>query len=342
MKGRRKTPRQADAPRRARRLSPRGLGGGDSALHPAHGHLLLLTLIQSRRSFPLPCRATIRLAMQSGTLVPAARKVMPMMTSGIPRVKPITVTYRSIRCDPSGCHQRANTTTPLRPARRWKNVSSHHPDHDVGEAGDPQGGGDEGEHEPVVPARLGAVGDGEVEQQAERPGKQPLQFVASARCKHTARGVTTPRAQAFGLRRLRQVPGHWKGTNGPSPSASSSSFSLFSLSSFSVSLPSSWSSRQIPTTLSVPARPFSTPLLLPPFTGTSESPLVRVRVLMSRCLCEIIRHQSWPVGQMIPGRKTQQRDLRYLGNEHPRGHGETGSRGEVTCDHDPHPGLREG
>ena len=27
----------------------------------------------------LPCRATIRLAMQSGTLVPAARKVMPMM-----------------------------------------------------------------------------------------------------------------------------------------------------------------------------------------------------------------------------------------------------------------------
>lgn len=27
----------------------------------------------------VPCRATIRLAMQSGTLVPAARKVMPMM-----------------------------------------------------------------------------------------------------------------------------------------------------------------------------------------------------------------------------------------------------------------------
>lgn len=31
--------------------------------------------------------------MQSGTLVPAARKVMPMMTSGIPRVKLIMVTY---------------------------------------------------------------------------------------------------------------------------------------------------------------------------------------------------------------------------------------------------------
>lgn len=41
----------------------------------------------------LPCRATITLAMQSGTLVPAARKVMPMITSGMPRVKPITVTW---------------------------------------------------------------------------------------------------------------------------------------------------------------------------------------------------------------------------------------------------------
>lgn len=41
----------------------------------------------------VPCRATMTLAMQSGTLVPAARKVMPMMTSGMPRVKPITVTW---------------------------------------------------------------------------------------------------------------------------------------------------------------------------------------------------------------------------------------------------------
>lgn len=45
----------------------------------------------------LPWRATIRLAMQSGTLVPAARKVMPMMTSGIPSVKPITVTWNGQR-----------------------------------------------------------------------------------------------------------------------------------------------------------------------------------------------------------------------------------------------------
>lgn len=44
------------------------------------------------RCIRLPCRATMRLAMQSGTLVPAARKVMPMMTSGIPSVKPMTVT----------------------------------------------------------------------------------------------------------------------------------------------------------------------------------------------------------------------------------------------------------
>lgn len=46
---------------------------------------------------------------------------------------------------------------------------------------------------------------------------------------------------------------------------------------------------------------------------------------------------------MIPLKKVaQQCDLRYLGNEHPRGHGETGSWGEMTCDHDPHSSLREG
>lgn len=40
--------------------------------------------------------------------------------------------------------------------------------------------------------------------------------------------------------------------------------------------------------------------------------------------------------------RKKKRDLCYLGDEHPRGHGETGSRGEVTRDHDPHSGLREG
>lgn len=69
---------------------------------------------------------------------------------------------------------------------------SHHPDHDVGEAGDPQGGGDKGEHEPVVPAWFGAVGDSEVEQQAERPGKQPLQFIASTRCKYIPQPLNNP------------------------------------------------------------------------------------------------------------------------------------------------------
>lgn len=52
------------------------------------GRALLLRGVGVR----IPCLATITLAMQSGTLVPAARKVMPMMTSGIPRVKPMTVT----------------------------------------------------------------------------------------------------------------------------------------------------------------------------------------------------------------------------------------------------------
>lgn len=46
------------------------------------------------KTLSVPCLATIKLAMQSGTLVPAARKVMPMMTSGIPRVYPIIVTCR--------------------------------------------------------------------------------------------------------------------------------------------------------------------------------------------------------------------------------------------------------
>lgn len=36
----------------------------------------------------------MRLAMQSGTLVPAARKVIPMMTSGIPSVYPMIVTWK--------------------------------------------------------------------------------------------------------------------------------------------------------------------------------------------------------------------------------------------------------
>lgn len=62
---------------------------------------------------------------------------------------------------------------------------THHPHHDVREAGDPQGGACEGQHEPVVPARCGAVRDGEVQQQTQGPGQQPLQLVTHTGCKHT-------------------------------------------------------------------------------------------------------------------------------------------------------------
>lgn len=53
-----------------------------------------MPMVMGAETWCVPCRATIRLAMQSGTLVPAARKVMPMMTSGIPKVYPMTVTCR--------------------------------------------------------------------------------------------------------------------------------------------------------------------------------------------------------------------------------------------------------
>lgn len=62
---------------------------------------------------------------------------------------------------------------------------SYHPHHDVGESSNPQGGGDKGQHEPVLPARRGAVGDCEVQQQAQRPSEQPLELVKCTRCKHT-------------------------------------------------------------------------------------------------------------------------------------------------------------
>lgn len=55
-------------------------------------------------------------------------------------------------------------STSLSVVRFFSLLVSHHPDHDVGEEGDPQGGGGEGQHEPVVPARGGAVGDSEVQQ----------------------------------------------------------------------------------------------------------------------------------------------------------------------------------
>lgn len=38
---------------------------------------------------------------------------------------------------------------------------THHPDHEVGEDGDPESGQKEGDHEVSLPARLGTVWDGE-------------------------------------------------------------------------------------------------------------------------------------------------------------------------------------
>ena len=59
-------------------------------------------------------------------------------------------------------------------SRGW----TDHPDHDVGQAGDPDGGGEEGDQEPSLPAALGAVGHGEEEEQRQRPHDQPLELVA--------------------------------------------------------------------------------------------------------------------------------------------------------------------
>lgn len=55
-------------------------------------------------------------------------------------------------------------------------VSTHHPDHDVGEASDPDGGSEEGDHEPSLPAPLGAVRHSEEQKQRERPHDEPLHF----------------------------------------------------------------------------------------------------------------------------------------------------------------------
>ena len=45
----------------------------------------------------LPCRTTKTLLNASGTLEPAARKVIPMTLSGMPKVKPMIVTIQTIR-----------------------------------------------------------------------------------------------------------------------------------------------------------------------------------------------------------------------------------------------------
>lgn len=57
---------------------------------------------------------------------------------------------------------------------------SYHPDHEVGEEGYPQRGGQEGEEVPALPSRQVTVGDGEVKQEAHGPREQPFQTIAPA------------------------------------------------------------------------------------------------------------------------------------------------------------------
>ena len=59
-------------------------------------------------------------------------------------------------------------------------LPSYHPHHEVGENGDPQGGGHKGDHEPAVPAWPNAVRHSAEEQQAQRPGDHPLHPRAAA------------------------------------------------------------------------------------------------------------------------------------------------------------------
>ena len=69
---------------------------------------------------------------------------------------------------------RTESTAGMRPSGTQN--SSYHPDHEVGEEGYPECGGQEGEQVPARPSRLVAVGDGAVKQKAYRPGEQPLQL----------------------------------------------------------------------------------------------------------------------------------------------------------------------
>lgn len=59
---------------------------------------------------------------------------------------------------------------------------SYHPHHEVGEDGDPQGGGYKGDHEPAVPAWQDTVRHGAVQQDAHRPGDHPPNPRGAAAC----------------------------------------------------------------------------------------------------------------------------------------------------------------
>lgn len=63
---------------------------------------------------------------------------------------------------------------------------AHHPDHHIGEDGNPNSRQNEGEHEEPLPTRLSTVWDGEEQQEEQRPRQQPFHFAADATCRRNA------------------------------------------------------------------------------------------------------------------------------------------------------------
>lgn len=94
----------------------------------------------------------------SGMLVPAARKVIPITESGIFSVCPGTPNNHKMMADK---------------ASKKRTYDSNHPSHDVGQGADPDNAHDEGEREPLLEARLLAVGDGEHEDEVDGPREHP-------------------------------------------------------------------------------------------------------------------------------------------------------------------------
>lgn len=58
----------------------------------------------------------------------------------------------------------------------------YHPHHEVGEDGDPQGGGHKSNHEPAVPAWQNTVGHSAEQQEAQRPRDHPPHPRTAATC----------------------------------------------------------------------------------------------------------------------------------------------------------------
>lgn len=75
--------------------------------------------------------------------------------------------------DSTGCLNFLQERQPKGEKKKKENeriyLPTHHPHHEVGEDSDPDSGEDEGEHEVLLPAWLGTVGDGEEKQQQQGP-----------------------------------------------------------------------------------------------------------------------------------------------------------------------------